>query len=93
MCVHIHVCVYAFVTELCVDYYCVPVAMYHHERSRRKLIALGIKIKLLITTTTQSHSMHVCAIIVYVSYYLRIISYQHVHRILIYCVFFQALIY
>ena len=63
MCVHnrnIQIC--AFLTELCVDHYCVPIAVYHHEPSRRKLIELGIKIKLLISTTTQSHSMHVCAI-------------------------------
>ena len=62
-------------------YYCVPIAVYHHEPNRRTLIELGIKIKLLIVTTTQSCSMHVCAIIVYVSYYLWIICYQHVHHI------------
>ena len=71
---NVSVCVYIimfmFVTELCVDYYRLPIAVYHHEPSRRKLIELGIKIKVLITTTTQSHSMHVCVIIVYVSYYL-----------------------
>ena len=62
MCVHNHI--------LFICNYCVPMAVYHHEPSRRTLIELGIKIKLLIATTTQSHSMHVCAIIVYVSCYL-----------------------
>ena len=56
MCVHNHI---MFII-LC--YYCVPIAVYHHEPSRRALIELGIKIKLLIATTTQSHSMHVCVV-------------------------------
>ena len=56
-----------FVVDGHICYYCVPIAMYHHEPSRRMLIELGIKIKLLIATTTQSCSMHVCAIIAYVS--------------------------
>ena len=36
-----------FMTELCVDYYCVPIAVYHHEPSRRKLaLRVGNKNKM-----------------------------------------------
>ena len=38
MCTYILLC--AFVTELCVDYHCVPIDVYHHEPSRRTLIEL-----------------------------------------------------
>ena len=39
-CIDDNIIIFAFLTELCVDYY---TAMYHHEPSRRKFIELGIK--------------------------------------------------
>ena len=85
MCVHNHVYIIcAFVTELCVDYCCVPIAVYHHEPSRQNLKELEIKIKLLISTTTQSCSMHVRAMIVYVSYYREWIGERREYLTLVY---------
>ena len=48
-------------TELCVDYYCVPIAVYHHELSRRKLIELGKnKIDNKVDNYNHTGLQHVC---------------------------------
>ena len=51
----------AYVSELCVDYYCVPIAVYHHEPSRRKLI-VGNKYKIENMVDSYNHTelQHIC---------------------------------
>ena len=65
-CTEVSVCVYiiilcAFVTELCVHYYCVPIAVYryHHEPSRQKF-KINYKVDDYNHTELQHVPMHVC---------------------------------